>query len=98
MNFIELKDSILGNFHFAFKIDWDNPHHRQIHTYLTSLTMYYSVKFNGHIGSAGNFLMYRFNDEAGLEEQIDKFRNLFRNESPENFSEEVCNGCHIFIC
>lgn len=91
----QLKSQILRSFDFAFKIDWENPHHKRIHTYLTSLTMYFGVKMNGHIASAGSFLAYRFNERNKIEEKVDKFRLLFKNES-ETFSEEYCDGCYIF--
>lgn len=96
MDNAQLKINILRNFDFAFKIDWENPHHRRIHTYLTSLTMYFGVKMNGHISDAGSYLAYRFNERDNLNSSIDKFRKLFRNESIDTFTEEYCNGCYIF--
>lgn len=97
MNNTQLRINILRNFDFAFKIDWENPHHRQIHIYLTSLTMYFGVKMNGHISDTGSYLAYRFNERDNLTSSIDKFRKLFKNECPATFTEEYCDGCYIFI-
>jgi len=96
MDNAQLKINILRNFDFAFKIDWENPDHRRVHTYLTSLTMYFGVKMNGHISTAGSYLAYRFNERDNLERSIDKFRKLFRGENIETFKEEYCDGCYIF--
>jgi hypothetical protein len=91
----QLKVDILSNFDFAFKIDWENSHHRKIHKYLNALTIYCNVKFNGHIAEAGSFLAYRFANRSVVQNRIEMFRSLFKNESS-NFTEEICNGCHIF--
>lgn len=93
---LQIKREILKNFDFAFNIDWKNPHHKQIHTYLTSLTMYFGIKMNGHVADQGSFLAYRFNERTDLLDNINKFRMLFKNESPNTFSEEACNGCCVF--
>lgn len=90
-----LKSQILSSFDFAFKIDWENPHHKKINKYLTSLTMYFGVKMTSHISTAGSYNAYRFNERTNIDQKVDKFRNLFKNESP-TFSEEFCNGCYIF--
>jgi hypothetical protein len=93
---IKLRDGILGNFDFAFNIDWEKPSHRQIHIYLTSLTMYFGTKMNGHVMGLGAYLAYRFNERDGVEDRIELYRRLFRNESPETFEEINCNGCCVF--
>lgn len=92
----QLKIDILKNFDFAFKINWESEHHRRIHTYLVSLTMYFGVKMNGHIAETGSFLAYRFNERDNLGSSIDMFRNLFKNEGTDTFTEEYCHGCYIF--
>ena len=92
----QLKEDILGNFDFAFKVNWEDPIHRRIHIYLTSLTMYFGVKMNGHISTAGSYLAYRFNERDKLDLSIDKFRKLFKNQNVATFNEEYCNGCYIF--
>ena len=93
---LDIKKSILRNFDFAFKVDWDNPHHKQIHRHLTALTMYFGIKFNGHISYEGSFLAYRFNDRKNVDKHVHKFRTLFKNESLLTFKEEECDGCYIF--
>jgi hypothetical protein len=65
-----LRNSILGNFDFAFNIDWEDKHHIKIHKYLTSLTMYFGTKMNGHIMGLGAYLAYRFNERTRVEERI----------------------------
>ena len=93
---ILIRDDVLKNFDFAFKINWNDQHHRKIHTYLTSLTMYFGMKFNGHFASAGSYLAYRFNEAGDKLEGIEKIRKLIYNESRETFIEEIVGGCSIF--
>ena len=95
MDLTDLKNSILGNYDFAFRIDWENSHHRKVHNYLASLTMYLGVRMNGHISTAGSYLAYRFNDRHQVPSDVEKFRKLFKNESP-TFTEENCGGCCVF--
>ena len=93
---LKLRDNLLGNFDFAFNIDWENKHHLQIHVYLTSLTMYFGTKMNGHVMGLGAYLAYRFNERDRVEERVELYRRLFKNESPETFEEVDCNGCCVF--
>jgi hypothetical protein len=93
-----IKMQVLQTFDFAFKINWQDNRHRQIHKYLRSLAMFIRVKGFLHFGSEGNYFAVRFNDDDKnkKQEHIQKFKNLFMNESRETFTEEICNGCHIF--
>lgn len=92
----EARDLILSHYHVAFKIIWANVKHQEIWVYLKSLTMYTRLKTFSHFGPVGIYFAFAFNEEDNLERDINKFRNLFKNESPETFKEEVINGCHIF--
>ena len=91
-----VRNDVLKHFDFAFDINWNKEQHKKIHTYLTSLTMYFGMKFNGHFASAGSYLAYKFNEAGDKEEGLQKIRMLIRNESRETFIEEVVNGCSIF--
>jgi hypothetical protein len=91
-----LRDNILGNFDFAFNINWEDKHQVKIHTYLTSLTMYFGTKMNGHVMGLGSYLAYRFNQRDCVEERVELYRRLFKNESPNTFEEINCNGCCVF--
>lgn len=96
MDHEKLKFEILKSFDFAFNINWEDPHHKKIHAFLTSLTMHYCTKMNGHISGSGAFLAYRFDDRFNIDEKIEVFRKLFKNESRQTFNEELVGGCHIF--
>lgn len=93
---LKLRDSILGNFDFAFNINWEDKHQVQIHIYLTSLTMYFGTKMNGHVMGLGAYLAFRFNERNRVEDRVELYRRLFKNESPETFEEINCNGCCVF--
>lgn len=91
-----VKEEILKNFDFAFKMDWNSEHHHKIRKYLISLTMYFGTTMECRIHDYGSFLAYRFDERHNVKERLDIFRRLFKNEKPSTFLEENCNGCCIF--
>ncbi len=94
----EIRNDVLKHYDFAFRIVWANEHHRKIFMYIKSLTMYIRIKGFVHFGSAGIYFAIRFNDDdrTRIEEHVNKFRSLFKNENIETFKEENYNGCCIF--
>ena len=85
---------MLCNYDVAFKLDWSK--HAHLHPYINTLTMYFACKLDAHFGSEGSFLAYKFNERDNLQEKIEFFRDLTRNEFKESFAEEIVGGCHIF--
>jgi hypothetical protein len=93
--FEHLRDAVLGNYDVAFKLDWER--HGHVHRYINSMTMYCACKLDAHFGSAGSFLAYRFNERDHVEDKVELFRSLTRNEFRDTFSEEQVGGCRLLI-